>query len=191
MGRARRKRKARIVYIKFVLFILLVILAANLIKNTIARYRSSAQSTANVDLAFYLFHEESISQALQLDSILPRANPYEYTFSVANNDGTRRTETAITYTIQLKTTTNLPLIIRVFNQAQPTVNLVSGEETIPDDNGTYFKYITVTGGNLGFLQDEQVNYTLEIEFPERYHVAEYEGIIEYVEVTIRSSQRIQ
>ena len=191
MGRTRRKRKARIKYLKFVLFILLGILAANLIKNTIARYRSSAQSTADVDLAFYLFHEDSITQSLQIDSILPRANPYEYTFSVSNNDGVRRTETAITYSIHLKTTTNLPLTFKIFNDDYPTVNLVTSEETIPDDNGTYFQYITATGGNLGFLQDETVDYTLQIEFPERYHVAEYEGIIEYVEMTIKSSQRIE
>lgn len=191
MGRARRRKKVRIKLFRFVLLILLVVLSINLIKNTRARYRSTAQSNANVDLAFYLFQEQSISQSLKLESILPRANPYNYTFSVANNDGTRRTETAINYSIEIKTTTNLQLSFKVFDQTNPTVDLVSGVETRQDDNGTYFKYITVTGGHFGFQQDEQVNYTLQIEFPERYNLAQYEGIIEYLEMTVKSNQRIE
>lgn len=190
MGRSRRKRKARIMYIKFTLLVILIIIAFNLIKNTTARYRSSAQSNANVDLAYYLFREESISQDLKLESILPREQPYNYTFSVANFDGTDRTETAIQYTVEIKTTTNLPLNYKVYNQSNPTVDLVSGIETRRDDDGTYFKYINVTGNTFGFTQNEQHFYTIQIEFPKQYNLAQYEGIVEYVQITVKSSQRI-
>ena len=189
MGRARRRRKAKLMYIKFAFLIILAIVAISLIRNSVAKYRSTARSNADVDLAFYMFQATDISQDLKLASILPRVAPYEYTFSVANNNGTDRTETAIHYTIEFKTTTNLPLNFKVYNSQDMTTDLVESSETRADDDGTYFKYIKVTGGNLGFEQDEQVTYKIHVEFPEDYNLAEYEGIVEYVKISIKSTQR--
>ncbi len=189
MGRARRRRKAKLMYIKLTFFIILAIVAVSLMRNSVAKYRSTARSSADVDLAFYMFQASDISQDLKLASILPRVAPYEYTFSVANNDGTDRTETAISYTIEFKTTTNLPLNFKVYNSQDMTTDLVESSETIADDDGTYFKYIKVTGGNLGFEQNEQVTYKIHVEFPEDYNLAEYEGIVEYVKISIKSTQR--
>ena len=190
MGRARRRKKAKLIYIKFAFLVILAIIAISLIRNSIAKYRSSATSNANVDLAFYLFREEDISQDLRLESILPRTEPYEYSFSVANNDGTDRTETAIHYTIELKTTTNLPLNFKVYNSTDMTNDLVESTETTQDADGTYFKKIKVAGGNFGFRQDEQATYKIHVEFPEEYNNSKYEGIIEYVQITIKSMQRM-
>ena len=190
MRRARRRRKAKLMYIKFAFLVLLAIVAISLIRNSTAKYRSTAKSNADVDLAFYMFKEQDISQDLKLESILPRVEPYEYTFSVANNDGTDRTETAIHYTIEFKTTTNLPLNFKVYNSEDMETDLVESTETKTDDDGTYFKYIKVSGGNLGFEQDETHTYKLHVEFPQEYNLAQYEGIVEYVKVTIKSSQRV-
>jgi len=177
-------------YIKFAFLVLFVIVAFSLIRNSTAKYRSTAKSNADVDLAFYMFKEQDISQDLKLESILPRVEPYEYTFSVANNDGTDRTETAIHYTIEFKTTTNLPLNFKVYNSEDMETDLVESTETKTDDDGTYFKYIKVAGGNLGFEQDETHTYKIHVEFPQEYNLAQYEGIVEYVKVTIKSSQRV-
>lgn len=190
MGRARRRKRAKLIYIKFAFFVILAIVAISLIRSSVAKYKSTARSNANVDLAFYLFQEQDISQDLRLESILPRSTPYEYTFSVANNDGTDRTETAIHYTIELKTTTNLPLNFKVYNSADMTNDLVETTETTQDSDGTYFKKIKVAGGNFGFMQNEQVTYKIEVEFPEAYNNSKYEGIIEYVQITIKSTQRM-
>ncbi len=190
MGRARRRRKAKIIYFKFAFLIVLAIIVISLIRNSFAKYKSTAVSDANVDLAFYLFREQDISQDLRLESILPRATPYEYTFSVANNDGTDRTETAIKYTIEFKTTTNLPINFKVYKSTDMSTDLVEDTETIADEDGTFFKKIKVTGGNFGFEQDEQVTYKIHVEFPEEYNNSRYEGIIEYVQITIKSMQRM-
>ena len=190
MRRSRRRRRAKLIYIRFTLLIILAIVAISLVRNSIAKYRSSATSAADVDLAFYLFTETDISQSLQLASILPRSTPYEYTFSVANNDGTDRTETAIHYSMELRTTTNLPLNFKVYRSTDLTTDLVESTQTIQDTDGTYFKKMTITGGNFGFLQNEQATYKIEVEFPESYNDSEYEGIIEYLELTIKSSQRM-
>ena len=190
MRRARRKRQIRLIYFKCVMYFIILLLSIGALRTTIARYRSSARSNADVNLAYYFFKDESISQELKLESILPREEPYTYTFSVANNDGTDRTETAIEYVIQIKTTTNLPLNFKVYNQEDMTHDLVTGVQTVQDSDGTYFKYVNVQKEEMGFAEDEQKIYTLQVEFPKEYNRAEYEGIIEYVEIKINSSQKI-
>ena len=105
---SRRRRKINL-YKKIILIIILLIFLLLVIKGTLARYSSSGQSEANVDVAFYLLKEEEISQIIALEEMMPSDDVYTYTFSVANNDGTDRTETALKYTISIKMTTNLPL----------------------------------------------------------------------------------
>ena len=80
MRKSRRKRRAKLIYIKFVFLVVLAIIAISLVKNSIAKYRSSATSAADVDLAFYLFTDTDISQSLQLASILPRSTPLNILF---------------------------------------------------------------------------------------------------------------
>ena len=189
MTRKRRRRKIKLIYNIF-LFLIVLLLSILLIKTTRAKYKSGAAGNANVDLAYYLFGAGSISQELKLESILPREEPYDYTFLVANNDGTKRTETAIEYSMVIKTTTNLPLEFAVYKTSDLTTNLAGEPNVFQDEDGTYFQTINVTGGTFGFSRDEQETYKISVTFPKRYNLAEYEGIIEYVELTINSNQKI-
>ena len=191
MRKARKKIRNRLRYSLFAFCILMMFVVLFTIKLSFARYKSSATSNADVNLAYYLFTDQDISQDLKLDSILPRQEPYNHTLLVANNDGQRRTETSIQYSFEIKTTTNLPLNYRLYNSQDLTNNLVTNSNTITDDDGTYYKYITATGGNFGFQANEQETYILQIEFPEEYNLSQYEGIIEYIQITIKSNQKTQ
>lgn len=189
MARRRRRKKFKLINYFFLLLIVLILFIL-LIKPTRAKYRSSAVGSANVDLAYYLFGAGSISQDLKLESILPRDAAYEYTFLVANNDGTKRTDTAIDYSIIIKTTTNLPLEFEVYKTTDLTTDLAGTPNAYRDTDGTYFQTINVTGGSFGFSQNQQETYKILVKFPKRYNLAEYEGIVEYVQLTINSSQKI-
>ena len=189
MGRKRR-RKVRQMYTRIAFSIIAILLLFLVIKNTQARYTSSATSNANFDLAYYVFKEESISQELRLDDILPRSTPYIYTFSVANYEGEDRTQTSIEYDIEIKTTTNLPLNYSIHKQGE-TTSIIESEENRQDEYGTYFKYVTLEGDTFGFTQDEMNAYVIEVEFPEQYNLAQYEGIIEYIQITIDSKQKMR
>ena len=191
---AKRKRKRRnnnIIYVRFILVIILLLITIGLIRGTIARYRSKGSSDANVDLAYYLLKSEDISQELKLDSILPREQPYMYTLSVANYDGNERTQTALEYDIEIKTTTNLPLQYQIYKSGEQNPQSIISTETTADSYGTYFKYTTFAGDEFGFSENQQNNYQIKVIFPEQYNSAEYEGIIEYVEITVKSRQKIE
>ena len=185
----KKKRRIKYFYIRVLLLIIAALMATGLIRTVLAKYKTTAQSTADVDLAYYIFKEQSISQVLKLQSILPSQQAYPYTFSVANNYGGERTQTALEYTIEIVTTTNLELLFNVHKQGE-TTNLITGTTTVQDSDGTYFKHITVAGDEFGFTQDQQNVYVLEITFPISLNEAEYEGIIEYIQLTINSRQKI-
>lgn len=185
----RRKRKTRQLYFTVVFWIVIILFAINIIKSTTAKYKSTGTSSANVDLAYYVLKEQSISQELKLQSILPRDEAYVYTFSVANYNGTERTQTVLEYTLKLKTTTNLPLQYSVHLDGENT-ELITETRTEQDSDGTYFKYITIQGDEFGFRQNEENIYKLEVVFPKQYNHSEYEGIIEYIELTVDSKQKI-
>ena len=188
MKRRRRKSKKTIIYLRFVCVLILIFILLNARKSSYSKYKSTATSTADVDLAFYFAKVGDISQELKLESILPQTDSYTYVFTVSNFDGNKRTETAIDYTIELKTTTNLPLEYAIHKQNSNT-NLITSTTTAADSDGTYFQTIIATGDSLGFTTDETHTYELEISFPERYNSAQYENIVEYIRLTVNSTQK--
>lgn len=185
----RKKRKTRQLYVKIVFWLIAGLALINIIGGVTAKYTSTANSNAQVDLAFYVLKEESLSQSLKIDSILPSATPYTYTFSVANYNGQERTQTAMEYSMKIVTTTNLPLTYVVHKQGQAT-NLITNTVTIPDSDGTYFKTLTIQGDEFGFSQNEQTIYVLEVTFPDTDKDSEYKGTPEYVQLTVDSKQKI-
>ncbi len=189
MRERRRKRYNKIInYIRLVFIIIFLLLSINLFKNTFSKYKTTAISTAGVDLAFYFVQATDVSQELQLDSILPKDDPYIYTFSVSNHHNNKRTETAIDYDIELKTTTNLPLEYEIYELGE-TTNLITSTTQTPDSDGTIFQYIKASGGTLGFENDEDIVYQIKVKFPSSNNDVEYQNIVEYLKLTINTRQK--
>lgn len=181
------RRRTNRFYNKIILIFVLIIILILTIRGTLARYSSSGNSEANVDIAFYLIDDNELSETIALEEMMPSDDSYIYTFSVANNDGTNRTETALKYTISIRMTTNLPLTYSLYVN-DGTDNLFENYTTEQDSDGTYFKTITSTENTFGFETDEQNNYKLEIKFPTEYNSVEYQGIIEALEIKVNSQQ---
>ena len=183
--RRRRKKINNKIILIFVLLIILMLI----IKGTLARYTSSGKSEANVEVAFYLLKEEKISQTITLSEIEPNSKIHTYNFSVANNNGIKRTETALKYQITIKTTTNLPLTYELYVD-ESDENLFEEYVTEKDTDGMFFKTITTGERNFGYKENESNLYTLKIVFPEEYNWVEYQGIIDALEIKINSEQII-
>lgn len=181
------RRKTNKLYNKIILIFVMLIVLVLCIKGTMARYSSSGESSADVDVAFYLLKEQELSQTIALEEMMPSDNVYTYTFSVANNDGTNRTETALKYTIAIRMTTNLPLTYELYVN-DGTENLFAGYTTEQDEHGTWFKTITSEEETFGFEENEQNTYKLQVSFPMAYNSVEYQGIIEALEIKVNSQQ---
>ena len=50
-----------------------------ILTNVIARYRSEAVASKNIDIALYVFQEDHQTMTFKLDNMVPRSEPYQYT----------------------------------------------------------------------------------------------------------------
>jgi len=146
-------------------------------------------------LLFMLFGENIQTMNINLFSMVPKAAPYVKIFTVSNNDGTHRAETAMQYNLKIVTTTNLPLKYELYLNQNYTdtgaVNIIAAaQQTAADSDGTYFNTITAPAETFGYSTDETNTYTLLIYFPLQYAANNYQDIIESISVTVDSKQVI-
>lgn len=186
--RNRRRRKVKSISSFFIVAFCIAIVSI-MIKPTLARYSSSGTSNANLDIAFYLLQEETLSEEIILEDVMPGNNVYTYYFSVANNDGVRRTDVDLEYDIEVKMTTNLPLTYSLYVN-DGTEDLFRNYETEVDDDGMYYKRIISQENVFTFEEDQENIYRLEIRFPAEYNSIIYQGIAEALDIIINSRQII-
>lgn len=79
---SRRKRKIN--KIKIIILLILILIAIKIIRYTFSIFESNSNSTASVNIAYYVLNDDYQEMTLNLGTLLPRDNPYVYTFSVAN-----------------------------------------------------------------------------------------------------------
>lgn len=173
---------------RIIILLLFLIILLSVIGMILARYRSKATSSEEIEVAYYVIGTDYQTQSLNLDSMLPREEPYNYDITVSNEKNGIITETAIEYTMQIKTTTNLPLKYALYDEDDN--NIIEATETIQDEDGVYYINFTSQTNEFG-LKKEIHTYNLSIEFPIEYIAnSEYADIIELVEITIDSKQKI-
>ena len=177
--------------VKFIILLICIISFVIIIANAIAKYESSVRLNGSIKTAFYIISEDYQSMNLNLSSIVPTEEPYIHTFFVANYKDGNRTETNLEYTIQIRTTTNLPLEFELYmiENNQPK-NVIEEDKTEQDEYGTYFRKITTAKETFSYNSDEKNIYQLKIKFPKQYNQIEYQNIIEGIEININSKQII-
>lgn len=185
------------VIIKLIIFAILLILIIVIILNIMARYESEGETIGEIEIALYILDVDYQSMNLKLDSLVPREPPYVYNFSISNHKDNLRTDIELEYTLIIRTTTNLPLIYELYlnetYSASGATNLITNTNNVValDDDGTYFRTITMDTEFFGYLQDETNLYQLIIYFPETYKSIAYQDIIEGIEINVNSTQVIQ
>lgn len=155
--------------------------------DSLSRFTSSVSSDAVASIAFYVVDLGYQNAEVNLDKIVPSDEEYEYTFSVANYNSTKRLETNAEYNIIIRTTTNLNLEYKLYENDGSEDIFV--EKTIEADNdGTYFNIMKTDKEYFGFTENQINNYTLKIKFPKDYMSFDYQDVIESIEIIVMSSQ---
>ena len=91
--------------------------------------------------------------------------------------------------MQLKTTTNLPLQFELMLEGQDETQIAQ-TETLQDEDGMYCILMSTDLKEFGLTKEEH-KYSLSITFPKEYKVnSEYSDVIELVEITVDSKQKI-
>lgn len=178
-------------YLFFSLVLLVTLFSLRTLNFTQARYESSALSTVSPNLAFFIVGVESSTGQIKLEGMVPRANPYLYTFSVSNFSSTERANVDLTYSIEIITTTNMPLNFRIFKGNNTTNNEIDSDTTTTDANGVYYRHLVINDvSTMPYNTPTTDNYTLWVEYPlsNKDYPNEYAGIIDLVDIKIDAEQ---
>lgn len=157
------------------------------VPESLSRFTSLVSSDAGVSIAFYVIDTEYQTEEIKLDKIVPSDTEYEYKFSVANYNKTKRLETNAEYNVIIRTTTNLNLEYELYENNESESAILS-KELIQDEDGTYYNVIKTEKEKFGFVKNQINYYTLSIKFPLDYMDYNYQDIIESIEIIILSQQ---
>lgn len=186
--------------IRFLLFALLLFmvffLARYLLGMAFARYEVRTKINANISKALYIFEDEKLSFNLEPDGIVPSNDPYVYKFSVSNFNASHDSDVDLEYTISMKTTTNLPITIKMYRNelhtAAGATNIFGGAQTKRDSDNTWYRvYTTNQQYTMNYANHVTDIYTIVIDFPASYASnTTYANSIESIEITLESKQII-
>lgn len=178
-----------------ILFLIaIIIIAIIFIRNTLSRYETVATSNKDVDVAFWMLHDDFQSANMIIQDIYPSDNSFDYSFSVSNfetdEEGNinKRAETDLEYELTITTTTNLPLEYVIERNGEI---VTTQQEIISDEDGTYYRKISIEPSQMVQGQDVTDNYVIKVTFPKENDTnAEFSDLIEYIKLEINAKQII-
>lgn len=175
----------------FSLIVMLLIITIAAFDLTQARYETATEVRIEPDLAFFIVDVESQTGQIKLESMLPSTTPYLYTFNVSNFKDTKKANVDLKYSIEIITTTNMPLNYKVYKGTNMTNNKVTNDYFTTDDNGMYYRHLVIDDiSYFNYNQKQTDVYTLWVEYPIEYkaYPKEYAGIIDLVDIKINAEQ---
>lgn len=180
--------------IKAGLILVFVLLLGFFFAQSYAKYESSIKLSSNVDKAVYLLKDEKLAFNIDPSAIVPSNDPYIYRFTVSNYNGTTEGDMNIKYYVQLKTTTNLPITVKLYRNQEyssSATNIAQGYELVQDEDGAWYKLYTQSPYyEFQYNVRTQDTYVLVVDYPEVYKsYLEYTGVPENIEVAIYSEQK--
>ena len=187
-------KKLKRLYAKLIILILCLCILVRIFTLVLSKYESSSNSVAEVDVAFYLLHEDYKTMTLNLDSFFPRDEAYVYDFAIGNQNGEEKAEVDLEYELTIRTTTNLPLTYKLYMNEKYDENnvtdIIKENEIYQDEDGTYFRKMTTEKVELKYTETKTNTYELVVFFPSNYNTEEYQDIIEAIEINVNGQQII-
>lgn len=178
-------------YTLFIIILFITIITVSTVKLTQARYETNTRVRINPSLAFMLVDVTTTSGQIKLESIIPSSTPYLYTFNVSNFKENRRANVDLTYSIEIITTTNMPLNFRIFKGQNLSQNEIDSDTFTTDEDGMYYRHLVIDDVSVMPYDTNTTDvYTLWVEFPLSYQAYPdlYAGIIDLVDIKINSEQ---
>ena len=186
-------KKDFIRYTVFSILLIVTIIAISTIKFTQARYETDTQIDVSPTIAFFIVDVESQTKQIKLESMVPSSTPYLYVFNVSNFDDftNKKANVDLTYSIEIITTTNMPLNFRIFKGNDLENNEIDSDTVTTDENGVYYRHLIVDGVSvLNYSSKKTDVYTLWVDFPLQYknNPQAYAGVIDLVDIKINAEQ---
>ena len=170
---------------KKVLIIAIMFMLISVTGITYSLYTNIMKKSVPISLASFSVGVEK-TPTLDIDlSDLEPGSVNRYNFSVLNNIDESMSDVAITYNIVLKTGNYIPLDIKLYDSSNNLLfDSTSGVRT---NDELLLKTNDIT---MPYSKNVKNDYSLVVEFPEEYDGEEYSGLVDYINLTIEASQKI-
>ncbi len=180
------KKKYRILIILFML--ILMIMGFGL---TYSIFHSSTSLTSvDQGLAKFIFNTESLDQLqLSLVDFNPGDNK-EYPFSIGNNSEGTLSNVTVQYQMTIKTYHLIPLIINLYKVNGEVEELIFTCDETSTRNPQNELICNAPIQEMGHAAEQLDNYKLKVQFPSEYSGSEYSNLVDYINIQIKSWQKI-
>ena len=154
---------------------------------TYSLYTNMVKKEIPISLASFSVGVER-KETLDIDlSDLEPGSVKRYDFSVLNNSNETMSDVSILYNIVLKTGGYMPLDIKLYDSSDNLLfDSTNGIRT--EDNELLLKTNDIV---MPYSTSTKNDYSLEVTFPLEYSGEEYSGLVDYINLTIEASQKIE
>ena len=161
---------SRLVTWTFAVLLCLTLFSTWLMSNMYARYSTNSSGADGASVAAYVFQLEdaSDSQMLKLENIKKPGDSQEYTFSVTNKSGSRISDVAQSYTVNLEVEGSMPIVCKIKD--------LGTEQTVCEAGNTAeFNQNQSTSDEVEFpaAKASTTTYKVTAEWPENYNDEKY------------------
>lgn len=187
------RRAKKKIFLVGLLMVITLFSSFKLLAKSYATYQSELKLNANIDQALYIFGGEKLSFNIDSSKIVPSNASHKYKFTVSNFNASEHSDIDLEYTLDVRTTTNLPLTIKLFKGTDLNTNLISTVLEKQDADGAWYRVFNTTDVyTMRYTDDVTDVYTLDILFPGTYSAdTTYADAIENIEIVLKSKQIIE
>jgi len=176
---------------KLIIITLLILGLLFLYGTTYSIFYSNAVINSNdQEIAKFVFNSELLdSLSLPLIDLKP-GDIKEYNFDVSNSNNNNTSDVTIEYQLTLKTYHLIPLTIELYkvNNDQNEIIMNCDESyTRNDQNELICNTNTQT---MNYSVSTKDSYKLKITFDSSYNASEYSNLVDYINVEIKSAQKV-
>ena len=173
---------------KIIIIIILIICISIGVGITYSAYKIEASTKTNlVSLATFVFDTDKKDLInIPISDIKP-GDDLEYKFSVSNSSKDKKSDVTIKYNIILKTMHFIPLDIKLYDKED---NLVLTCDETTKRNELNELECTTEDIIMPYVEDITDEYKLKLNFSNEYNDIEYSSLVDYINLEIKSSQKI-
>ncbi len=181
------KIKKRIFMIIFLLIMIVLGLGV-----TYSAFTSEVNLIINQEIASFIFETNQTDHISLALSDLKPGDKTSYKFSVSNNKEVNEkvniSNVTIDYQILISTYHFMPLDIKLYKGESEEAILVCDESFARNDSNEVL--CTTEIQNMQYTTNVNDDYELKVEFDEKYNEEEYSDLVDYIDIEIKSWQKV-
>ena len=153
-------------------------------------FSGARMASGDQNIAQFVFNSDEMNNiSIPLIDLIPGSKE-DYFFNVSNTDAGLTSDVTIEYQMILKTYHFIPLNIKLY-RVGPIEDLfiMQCDETFTRNTNNEL-VCSVPVGEMVYSRNVSNEYRLEVEFPTAFNDEMYAGLVDFIELEIRSWQKI-